>query len=72
VIANSPLKRWWLPRLLPDRWLDFAVRKALKIERPGATDGLLASGGRQPPVETFSNQSTGGRPPVGGARPPLA
>lgn len=34
VIANSPLKRWWLPRLLPDRWLDFAVRKALKIQPP--------------------------------------
>lgn len=29
VVPNSPLTRWWLPHLIPDRWLDFAIFKAL-------------------------------------------
>lgn len=38
VLANSPLTRWWIPRMLPDRWLDFVLRRVLKVKRlrPGA------------------------------------
>jgi len=37
VVPNSRLTRWWAPRLLPDRWLDFVVRKALQIKLSGAS-----------------------------------
>jgi len=34
VIPNSRVSRWWAPRLLPDRWLDFCVQQALRIRLP--------------------------------------
>ena len=40
VVPNSPLTRWWIPHLLPDRWLDRVCRHVLKIrpERPGPAE----------------------------------
>lgn len=35
VLANSPLKHWWIPRMLPDRWLDYVLRRVLKVKKPG-------------------------------------
>jgi NAD(P)-dependent dehydrogenase (short-subunit alcohol dehydrogenase family) len=34
VVPNSRVSRWWIPRLLPDRWLDFVVGHTLKLRLP--------------------------------------
>lgn len=48
VLANSPLTRWWIPHCLPDRWLDFVLRRVLKIRKRRHREQPAAA--RQVPV----------------------
>lgn len=44
VVANSPLTRWWIPHVLPDRWLDFVLRHFLNIRRLGSRGDRVPAG----------------------------